>query len=243
MRLRVSDNRRFLVHEDGSPFFFLGDTAWALFQRLTREQADHYLADRASKGFTVVQAVALSEFDGLRAPNPYGNLPLDDADPLRPNDAYFRHVDYVVDKAESLGLVVGLLPTWGDKVGPVKWGVGPEIFAPESARSYGEYLGERYRERQIIWILGGDRNAELERHKAIWRAMAEGLRRGDGGQHLITYHPMGVYSSSMFFHDEPWLDFNMLQSSHEVRDRDSYNLVWKDYDLAPAKPCMDGETT
>ena len=48
-RIRVSDNRRFLVcADDGkTPFFFLGDTAWELFHRTTREDADKYLRDRA----------------------------------------------------------------------------------------------------------------------------------------------------------------------------------------------------
>src|SRR5207249_11559924 len=110
----------------------------------------------------------------------------------------FRHVDHVVDKAASLGLLVGLLPTWGDKVGPMKWGVGPEVFTADNARGYGEFLGERYRDRPLIWILGGDRNPETEQHKAIWRALAAGLKRGDDGRHLMTYHPMGVFSSSSF---------------------------------------------
>jgi len=48
-RLKVSDNRRFLVREDGSPFFYLGDTAWELFHRLNREDADRYLKNRADK--------------------------------------------------------------------------------------------------------------------------------------------------------------------------------------------------
>ena len=38
-RLRVSDNQRYLVHADGTPFFYLGDTAWELFHRLDREEA------------------------------------------------------------------------------------------------------------------------------------------------------------------------------------------------------------
>src|ERR687894_371368 len=62
--LKVSENGRFLVHEDGSPFFYLGDTAWELFHRLDREEADRYLADRAGKRFTVIQAVALAELEG-----------------------------------------------------------------------------------------------------------------------------------------------------------------------------------
>jgi hypothetical protein len=42
----------------------LGDTAWELFHRLKREEADKYLENRAEKGFTVIQAVAISELDG-----------------------------------------------------------------------------------------------------------------------------------------------------------------------------------
>src|SRR5690349_15061703 len=113
--LKVSENRRFLVTADGRTFFWLGDTAWGLFRRQTREDAERYLRDRAELRFTVIQAVALAEFDGLGAPNAYGERPLVDNDPTRPNEAYFAHVDWIVRKANQLGLYVGLLPSWGDK--------------------------------------------------------------------------------------------------------------------------------
>ena len=101
-RLKISDDHRFLVREDGAPFFYLGDTAWELFHRLNREDADRYLADRARKGFTVIQAVVLAEFGGLTEPNPYGQLPLVDNDPARPREEYFQHVDWIVQKAAAL---------------------------------------------------------------------------------------------------------------------------------------------
>ena len=53
-RLRVSDNHRFLTTESGAPFFWLGDTAWELFHRANREDAQRYLDDRARKGFIVI---------------------------------------------------------------------------------------------------------------------------------------------------------------------------------------------
>ncbi len=130
--LRVSDNRRFLVHEDGSPFFYLGDTAWELFHCLNREEVESYLRDRAAKCFTVIQAVVLFEHDGLGSPNAYGHTPLLNNDPVRPQEEFFRHVDWVVDKATELGLYIGMLPSWGDKVNK-RWGIGPEIFNPENA--------------------------------------------------------------------------------------------------------------
>src|SRR5262245_44584841 len=70
-RLKISENKRFLIKADGTPFFWLGDTAWELFHRLNREEADRYLKNRADKGFTVIQTVALAELDGVNTPNPY----------------------------------------------------------------------------------------------------------------------------------------------------------------------------
>ncbi len=231
---------RYLVTDTGKPFFYLADTAWELFHRLTREETELYLKDRAAKGFTVIQAVALAELDGLGTPNAYGHTPLHRNDPTQPNEEYFRHVDFGVNLAQELGLYIAMLPTWGDKVNK-KWGVGPEIFTPENARVYGEFLGKRYRNKPIIWILGGDRPVDTETHLAIWRAMAEGLRQGDGGTHLITYHPNGGNHSSQWLHREEWLDFNMLQSGHHARPVPNYEMIQKDYRLQPVKPCMDGE--
>ncbi len=237
--LKVSDNRRFLVREDGTPFFYLADTAWELFHRLTMDEAEHYLADRAAKGFTVIQAVALAEMDGLHTPNMRGDLPLLDGDPARPNEPYFAHIDAVVALAASLGLTIGMLPTWGDKWNK-KWGVGPEIFTPENARAYGLWLGQRYAEASLIWILGGDRPIESEEHRAIVRAMAEGLREGDGGAHVMTFHTWGPHASSEYVHDEGWLDFHTCQSGHK-RNRENWRFIEADYARAPTRPCMDME--
>jgi hypothetical protein len=236
--LAVSENGRYLVHDDGSPFFYLGDTAWELFHRSNREQARFYLRNRAAKRFTVIQAVVLAEVGGLSVPNAQGALPLVDSEPSRPNEDYFAHVDFIVAEAEALGLYVGMLPTWGKYVTNV-WGEDQVIFDPDNARTYGRYLGERYRDAPVIWILGGDRPAPGVQE--VWRAMARGLREGDAGRHLITYHPQGQHSSAMWLHDEPWLDFNMLQSGHHRRVAANYRMIEADYHRSPAKPCLDGE--
>jgi hypothetical protein len=244
-RLRISENGRFLVYEDGRPFFYLGDTAWELFHRLNREEAIRYLENRAAKGFTVIQAVALAELDGLHTPNAYGHVPLVDDDPTRPavqegpDNDYWDHVDFIVREANHRGMFVGLLPTWGDKWN-LKWGVGPEVFTPENAEIYGEWLGRRYRDAAVIWILGGDRPVESDRHREIVRAFARGLRRGDGGAHLITFHPTGGQGSAQYFHAEEWLDFNLRQNGHESL-YGRYDGTLQDYSLEPVKPVVDGE--
>ena len=235
-KLRVSPNHRYLEYADGEPFFYLGDTAWELFHRLSREEADHYLSNRASKGFTVIQAVVLAQLGGLTDPNPYGHTPLADNDPTKPNEAYFEHVDYIVDKAAEMGLVMGMLPTWGSY-----WRTESGIFDSDNARVYGRFLGRRYRDKPIIWVLGGDQNIGNDTERATVTAMALGLREGDGGRHLMTYHPRGPGLSSDYFHQADWLDLNMFQSSHAARDHDNGLFTEHDYALTPPKPTLDGE--
>jgi hypothetical protein len=240
-RLRVTEDGRHLETVEGKPFFLLADTAWELFHRPKDEEAAVYLKKRAAQGFNVVFAVALAEFD-LSVPDAYGNAQLHDNDPTKPNEAYFARIDAIVKKAGDLGIYVGFLPTWGDKWNKGSWGKGPEIFTPENARVYGEWLGKRYEDAPIIWILGGDRPVETEAHRAIIRGMAEGLRKGDGGKHLITFHPAGRRSSSEFWPDEPWLDFHMFQSGHRLaKDKPNYEFNLQNRALKPVKPTLDGE--
>ncbi|MGH2602673.1 MAG: DUF4038 domain-containing protein, partial [Dehalococcoidia bacterium] len=119
--LSVSENGRYLVHEDGTPFFWLGDTAWALFHRFTREEAAVYFQNRRERGFNVIQAAALpiGPAGGLDVPNPYGQDALIGRDPTRPaitegsnqGDAdqydWWDHVDALISMAEEQGLYVG----------------------------------------------------------------------------------------------------------------------------------------
>ncbi|HEX5025102.1 MAG TPA: glycoside hydrolase family 140 protein [Agriterribacter sp.] len=242
-QFRVSDNKRFLLRNE-KPFFYLGDTGWELFHRLNREQAAYYLKHRSEQGFTVIQAVVLAEFDGLHTPNPYGDFPLLNDDPDRPNEAYFKHVDYVIDKANEYNMVIGLLPSWGDKVFKGVWGTGPEIFTPANAKRYGAWLGNRYKNKtNVIWVLGGDRNPRNEQDVAIWRSMAAGIIEGCGVDKapLITFHPQpNALGSAEWFMKDDWLSFNMFQNGH-CRNMPVYDKIQAVYNAPPVKPVMDGE--
>ena len=244
--LRVSDNKRFLVTADGRPFFWLGDTAWELFHRLNREEAVAYLDNRAAKGFTVIQAVAIAELDGHTVPNAYGHLPLTDLDPTRPAvadgaaDDYWHHVDFIVAEANKRGLYIGFLPAWGrywhDKIKD-----GKPLFTPANAEVYGEWIGKRYENAGLIWILGGDRSIDNDEQKEIIHSMALGLRKGDHGKHLITFHPNGGAGSSKWFQDDDWLDFNLRENGHGLEFTGHYDQTRVDYDRTPIKPVIDGE--
>ena len=83
----------------------------------------------------------------------------------------------------------------------------------------------------------------------VWNAIGNTLRKNDP-DHLITFHPRGRSSSSEWFHNESWLDFNMFQSGHKDYSQDTTEPRmgednWKfaniDYAMSPTKPTMDGE--
>ena len=114
-RLKVTADGHYLEYEDGTPFFWLGDTGWELFHRLKKEEISSYLENRRKKGFNVIQAVILAEFNGLKRPNQYGEVPLIDLDPAKPNEKYFELIDYTVQLALQKNIFMGLLPTWGIK--------------------------------------------------------------------------------------------------------------------------------
>ena len=238
-QLKISADRRYLSTTDGSPFFWLGDTAWELFHRLNREEAKQYLQNRADKGFTIIQAVILAEMDGLNIPNAYGDKPLINNDPTKPNEAYFRHVDFIVNEANKLNLVVAMLPSWGDKWNKGTWGTGPEIFTPANAAVFGEWLGKRYAGKQIVWVTGGDRKVADDEDYAIIRAMAAGLKKTDPN-HLLTFHPQGAESSYNYFDSDDWIDFHMSQTGHKVGNPD-YKTNIKAYALPVARPHINGE--
>ncbi|MGY4385896.1 hypothetical protein ACVWYN_002944 [Pedobacter sp. UYP24] len=243
--LKVSYNHRFLVYENGKPFFYLGDTAWELFHRLTLKEAGVYMENRRQKGFTVLQVVILAELNGIDGPNAMGHTPMRDHDPSKLNEDFFKDIDAFIRLAESKGLYIGLLPTWGDKLFKNSWGMGPEIFNQQNAGDYGKFLGSRYRnQKNIIWILGGDRNPRDAKDVEVWRAMGNGIAEGAGGYYktLMTYHPQPKENggSSTWFHNDKWLDFNMMQTGH-CKDGTNYDKITYDYNLKPVKPTMDGE--
>ena len=156
-------------HRGRPPFFWLGDTAWELFHRLTREDAERYLREprrAAVHGHPGGRARGIRRARRVRTPTANGRC----GTTIRRSrtSAYFAHVDWVVAKANALGLYVGFLPTWGDKWNK-KWGDGPEIFTPENAERYGAWLGRRYKDAGLVWILGGDRPVESDAHRAIIR--------------------------------------------------------------------------
>lgn len=249
--LRVSENRRFLITENGDPFFWLGDTGWMLFSKLSREEAAKYLDDRHQKGFNVIQVMVLH--DVMKAVNFYGDSALVkhavDNPLVTPGSSFndtlqydfWDHIDYIIDLAREKGIYMALVPVWGSNVRGGK-------VTLEQAGKYAAWLSERYKNRSnVLWLNGGDvRGSDST---AIWNIIGSTIRLNAPSQ-LISFHPFGRTQSSEWFHNAGWLDFNMFQSGHRTYDQDTSGLAygednWRymadDYSRNPVKPSLDGE--
>jgi hypothetical protein len=233
--LRVSPNGRFLVREDGSPFPWFGDTAWRLTSKPSAADVTFYLDDRVRRGFTLIQ-VDLGWGD-----KQYVNENTD-----TPNEPYWQGVDRVLDEATARGLYVVFAVMWG-------WDY-PKAFDGDTSKAYrlGSWLGRRYLGRKnVLWIVSGEyehigKDQPLtSKELAVLNAVAAGLRSQHRGSQLMTIHPAGMTSSERF-HQESWLDFNMLQSGH-IDDSEALGLpqnhtvVTNDYSRKPVKPVVEGE--
>ncbi|WP_053216174.1 glycoside hydrolase family 140 protein [Guptibacillus hwajinpoensis] len=259
--LKVSGNGHFLIHEDGTPFFYMADTAWELFGRVTREQAEMYFSNRKQKGFNAIQAVVVTQFERFGvAPNIYGDKAILNNDFYQPNEAYYQNVDWIVDKAEEMGLYIVMLPLWGsaELEGPSRGFPNPALNpstnnqglqeAKNKAYFHGNFLAKRYKGKaNIIWMLGGDGDPAVPGSFdfiSIYQAMANGIVDGDGGRFLRTYHPRT--QSSKYLHTitlsngEQMLDFNSNQTA-QVFDFPNYPPVANDWGLSPAKPTLNAE--
>lgn len=175
---------RFLA-ADGEPFFWLADTAWAMLGKLSTDEITDYLDTRAQQGFNVVQTVAMFPQAGAESPG-------DTVDAAAENDEFWDRVEFAIDAAAEREMYLAIHPVWGDQQ------TGSAV-TESSARGYGEFLGERFGDRDnVTWTLGGDHPADGE--EQLWAELADGLD-ATGGTQIKTYHPRGDQSSAEWFAD------------------------------------------
>ncbi|SCD21502.1 putative cellulases [Proteiniphilum saccharofermentans] len=248
-KLVVDEGNRYLKHENGTPFFWLGETGWYLPARLNRDEAEYYLEQCKQKGYNVVQVMVMNTMPAINA---YGKWALPEGFNFENIDkkgeyGYWDHMDYIIETAARKGIYIGMVCVWGT---PVQQGK----MSTADARKYGEFLAKRYKDSpNIIWLIGGDIRGDVKTE--VWDALANSIRAIDK-HHLMTYHPRGRTMSGTWFHNEHWLDFNMFQSGHrrygqrkgdgeypieENTEEDNWRFVERSFALEPLKPVIDGE--
>ena len=246
--LRVSPDHRYLADGRGRPFLYHADTGWMLFVHPKPREVLQYLKTRRDQGFTAIQVMLTGFADTV---NWAGQRPFGNGDDLaQPNEAYFRHVDWVVRQADSLGLVLAVAPLWVGCCGE-GWGGKDAALArngPEKAFAYGRYVAGRYgRFNNVLWIIGGDNDPHGNREAL--RQMALGIKQAAPRQ-LVTYHAASTHASTDVWEDESWLDFSMVYTYFRGFPKawngvqpNVYEVSHTEYRKGPARPFILGEST
>jgi hypothetical protein len=208
--------------QDGSRFWFLGDTAWALFtdkaeEKHDREAAMRYLEARTSQGFNVVHSTLLSEAGwGNRAGMPFTEISAEKINPT-----YWQEVDERLAYANSKGLVCGLAVAWGDKQKkePFAWRKFPSV---EARKRYARYIAARYSAYDVYFIVAGEWHGEVHTRPSteaevkkefieIGKVMAD----ADPHDRMMAMHPMTSHGSVREFNDAKWMSFGDYQQNYQ----------------------------
>lgn len=243
--LRVSKDKRYLEHMDGTPFFWLGDTWWmGLCKRLSWPIEFQILTqDRVEKGFSVIQIVAglypdMPQFDP-RGENEAG-FPWE-KDYSRINPSYFDMADLRISWLVRSGLVPCIVACWGYYL---PW------MGIEKMKKHWKLLVARYGAFPVVWCLAGeydmpyylsgDKEKDRDFQRRGWIEIGRYLREIDPYHRPITVHP-GTYARE-YTEILSVIDFDMLQTGHS--DSSIGNTVFRvqqSYNGEPRMPVINGE--
>ena len=225
--VRVSDNRRHLSHADGTPWFWLSDTAWNGGLLSTEAEWEKYLADRAGKGFTAVQFVTTQ---WRTAPaDEAGQVAFTGKERIAINPVFYQRMDKRFDALNDHGLVAAPV---------LAWAVGNELdpgtsLPEDQILALVRYQVARYGAHAVVWILAGDGRYDgqrAEKWKRIGRAVF-----CERPSHPVTMHMNGQGWYVSEFRAEPWFGFIGYQSGHGDSDK---SLEW----LVRGPPATDWKT-
>lgn len=214
-RIKLSDDKRSFVHDDGTPFFWLACTAWNGVLRADPDDWKKYLAKRRDQKFTAIQFVT-THWRGGTEVLPDRSFYING--PLKINPDFFKRIDSLVAEINAHGLIASPIVLWAlTESDPGR------ALSIENAIKLARYIVARYGGDQVIWMLGGDGHYYGE-HVDRWRKIGRGVF-GDRHDFLVTLHPCGLRWVANEYADEDWFDFVGYQSGHGAEDRSLKFLV------------------
>lgn len=244
--VRVATDQRHFAHDDGAPFFWLGDTWWmGLCDRLHwPSDFETLTADRKRKGFTVVQIVAglypdMPPFD-QRGVNEAG-YPWQ-RDFSRINPEYFDMADARIAYLVENGIVPCVVGCWGYFL---------PLMGVKKVKQHWRNLIARWGAYPVMWCLAGEGtmpfylsktpDEDKATQKTGWTDLARYVRATDAFRHPITIHPSTSARDTVT--DPSVLDFDMLQTGHGDRQSipNTVNSISHSLDLNPRMPVLVGE--
>ncbi len=256
--LRMSPGHRNVVHADGSPFFVIGDTPWALPYRGTVETVTHYVQNRQERGFNAALLMSVQpdrNAEGPRDRTETGGFgvafeDLSDGHLNQLNIEYFQKLD----RLTGILLDHGIVPVYNPVFQGYGWkglhtlGAGAD---PDEYSHYTKYLIARYGARHAIWLVSADGTGRepVTEPAGIttyeWDAYRQptGIHYSPFDDRLADWSddPRHGYHYNKSHQDAEWLDFQWAQTGHHGEHLP--HKVYKMYDNEPTKGAANGEPT
>jgi PKD repeat protein len=184
-------------HQDGTPFWWFGDTMWKAGQtdaseNLNRSTFFHYVDVRASQGFNYIHA----NMGASSASNEGGTI-WDGTPGQKVRPSYFREIDTRVSYMNSKGIVVGYMLAWAQD-----W----DDYAEAERLRYARYVVARYSAYNVLFIVAGEYNESLTAD--AYRKIGQEIHARDPHARMTAIHSTGAVE---LFAGEAWMDFGDYQ--------------------------------
>ena len=236
--IRVSRDRRHFVHEDGTPFFWMADTAWNGPLKSNEFDWKNYLVERKRQGFTSVQWVATS-WRGAPDGDVDGNRAFNGKEKIRVNPSFFQRLDRRVEAINDAGLLSVPVLFWADQGDENPVNILPDDQAVLLAR----YLVARWGATYGAWFLGGDGDYSGT-NAARWRDLGQAVFGGKRHFPVFMY-PKGKSWVFEEFRDEKWMTALGYQSGHDIDDATNnwihHGPASRDWAKLPHRPVVNIE--
>jgi hypothetical protein len=209
--ITVSSDKCHLVHADGTPFFWLSDTAWSGPLLSTEEEWEYYLKERVRQKFTAVQWVA-TQYRAAPHGDRDGRPAYTGKERIAIDPAFFQRLDGKLDAINQAGLAGAPVLLWANP-GRDYPETNPGFVLPEDqAILLARYMVARWQANAVVWILSGDGDYAGAK-AARWHRIGRGIF--NGRPHApVAIHPRSKVFYSDEFRNEPWLDIIGYQSGH-----------------------------
>ena len=242
--LKMGPQGRYLIHDDGKAFFWLGDTHWTFVteERLNESNCPDYSSQfkacvdkRVQQKFTVYQSNFRDGKD-FQMFGRYFEYLIDSDNGLIPNfELLHSNVDPKMAYIADAGLVNAIGYTWG----PAILSCGSERY-----RLLAKYLVARYGAYPIIWTLAGEIPgffpAQKEPMIEAWREIALLTEEYEGYNNLQSAHLATDRPFPSMYQGEKWHDFAMSQAGHGDFDM-HYNMYSDFREAFPSCPLVESE--
>ena len=223
------DYRYSFMYDDGTPFFWMGDTLW-----------DDPGYDRFKDYIDLISSHGYNSYHNIVAHDRYDYQENEGGAPFEMIDAAHRNYDRLrpeffqeYDKRVTYANSKGLMPQFW-----ITWSVEFVKFDQPQYESYVRYMIARYAAYEVAWVVSGEYD-----HPGVGADVSEYAYHGnviyqrDPYKHPISIHP---WVSNNEFGNDAWLTYVMLQSNHISFDHAVVHAAIIN-DRTYDKPVVDGE--